>query len=294
MGRHRSTAPRPGKRTAPVRTGLLGVTAAAALGVAAVASGLVPVGDNFVLGGSSSDAAPKVKVEAKASPAAERVNGGLKSLTDSSASGSSGGGGGTGRASAGASKSASASPSPSASAPASAKPKVSASAKASPTLKPKPEPKPSVQKTVERTTPAPEPTTTPERPATSGGESAAEAAVLALVNQERARAGCRPVRQNPPLATLAGAFSKDMADRGFFDHTDPDGATPWDRASNAGISGLGGENIARGQADAEAVMASWMNSPGHRANILNCEFRTLGVGTHFAAGGPWWTQDFGF
>lgn len=114
------------------------------------------------------------------------------------------------------------------------------------------------------------------------------------MNQERALAGCGPVRANPPLAALAGAFSLDMATRGFFSHHDPDGNTPWDRATKAGLSGLGGENIARGQGDAEAVMKAWMNSPEHRANILNCEFRTLGVGAHFAAGGPWWTQDFGF
>ncbi|MFD6981032.1 CAP domain-containing protein, partial [Streptomyces sp. NPDC059956] len=107
-------------------------------------------------------------------------------------------------------------------------------------------------------------------------------------------AGCGPVRANPPLAALAGAFSKDMAVRGFFDHTDPDGNTPWDRATKAGVSGMGGENIARGQGDAAAVMKAWMNSPGHKANILNCEFRTLGVGVYNAAGGPWWTQDFGF
>jgi uncharacterized protein YkwD len=85
-----------------------------------------------------------------------------------------------------------------------------------------------------------------------------------------------------------------MAARGFFDHTDPDGKSPWDRASAAGISNLGGENIARGQADAQAVMTAWMNSPGHKANILNCDFKTLGVGVHFGAGGPWWTQDFGY
>lgn len=85
-----------------------------------------------------------------------------------------------------------------------------------------------------------------------------------------------------------------MADRGFFDHTDPDGDTPWDRADQAGITNLGGENIARGQADAQAVMASWMASEGHRENILNCDYKTIGIGAHVADGGPWWTQDFGF
>ncbi|GAA1371200.1 hypothetical protein GCM10009612_62030 [Streptomyces beijiangensis] len=99
---------------------------------------------------------------------------------------------------------------------------------------------------------------------------------------------------NSPLASLATSFSEDMAARNFFDHTDPDGKSPWDRADAAGVSGLGGENIARGQADAAAVMDAWMNSPGHRANILNCDYKTLGVGVHFGSGGPWWTQDFGF
>jgi uncharacterized protein YkwD len=138
-----------------------------------------------------------------------------------------------------------------------------------------------------------------ERPAPAGSSgsssaAAAEAAVLSLVNEERAKVGCSPVRANAALADLAGDFSADMAARDFFDHTDPDGLSPWDRAAQAGVESLGGENIARGQADAAAVMTSWMNSDGHRANILNCDYKTLGVGVHMGAGGPWWTQDFGF
>ncbi|WP_229834278.1 CAP domain-containing protein [Streptomyces xantholiticus] len=115
-----------------------------------------------------------------------------------------------------------------------------------------------------------------------------------MVNSERAKVGCSPLKASGALSDLARAHSKDMAARGFFDHTNPDGETPWDRAEEAGVSGLGGENIARGQADAEAVMASWMNSEGHRANILNCDFTTLGVGVHMGEGGPWWTQNFGY
>ncbi|MEU3191883.1 CAP domain-containing protein [Streptomyces sp. NPDC006992] len=125
-------------------------------------------------------------------------------------------------------------------------------------------------------------------------ETAAESEVLALVNQERAKAGCKPLTADAKLAALAGGYSEDMARRGFFSHTSPDGKSPWDRAEAAGVGDLGGENIARGQANARSVMDSWMNSPGHRANILNCDYRTLGVGAHFAEGGPWWTQDFGF
>ncbi len=128
----------------------------------------------------------------------------------------------------------------------------------------------------------------------TSAEATAAAAVLRLVNAERAKVGCSPVTADSALTALATAFSDDMAGRGFFDHTDPDGDTPWDRAQAAGIANLGGENIARGQADAESVMQAWMDSPGHKANILNCDFKTLGVGVHLGPGGPWWTQNFGY
>jgi uncharacterized protein YkwD len=134
-------------------------------------------------------------------------------------------------------------------------------------------------------------TTTSAKPGTPAG---AEAEVLSLVNQQREKAGCKPVSADPELATLAGSFSDDMADEGFFGHTSPDGESPWARAKRLGITDLGGENIARGQPTAQSVMDSWMKSPGHKANILNCQYRTLGVGAHFGDGGPWWTQDFGF
>ncbi|GGU85844.1 hypothetical protein GCM10010498_50040 [Streptomyces cavourensis] len=118
--------------------------------------------------------------------------------------------------------------------------------------------------------------------------------MLALVNQERAKVGCSPLTTSTALTSLAQNFSQDMAARGFFDHTDPDGDTPWDRAAQAGVQGLGAENIARGQSDAQAVMDAWMNSEGHRANILNCDYKTIGIGIHEASGGPWWVQNFGF
>uniref|UniRef100_UPI0004C7A703 CAP domain-containing protein n=1 Tax=Streptomyces sp. NRRL F-5727 TaxID=1463871 RepID=UPI0004C7A703 len=184
--------------------------------------------------------------------------------------------------------------------PTPSKTRTAAPAPATTQAKPKPEPS-KTPATTRATTPAPAPTT--EAPAeettTAAGSTAdradaAEAEVLRLVNVERGKVGCSPVQPSDGLARLAGAFSADMANRGFFDHTDPDGATPWSRAQAAGVTNLGGENIARGQVDATAVMVSWMNSDGHRANILNCDFTTLGVGVHFADGGPWWTQDFGY
>ncbi len=142
-----------------------------------------------------------------------------------------------------------------------------------------------------KTTAAPPPA---QKPAPSPSAASARSEVLALVNQERAKVGCSPLTTSSGLTSLAQNFSEDMAARGFFDHTDPDGDTPWDRAAQAGVQGLGAENIARGQGDAQAVMDAWMNSEGHRANILNCDYKTIGIGVHEASGGPWWVQNFGF
>jgi len=128
----------------------------------------------------------------------------------------------------------------------------------------------------------------------SGGSDGPEARVLALVNQERASAGCSPVTSNAELTQAADDYSDVMARSGVMSHTGPDGSTMTTRVEAAGYEwSTLGENIARGQADAASVMESWMNSPGHRANILNCSFKELGVGVHFGDGGPWWTQNFG-
>ncbi|WP_330332853.1 CAP domain-containing protein [Streptomyces sp. NBC_00536] len=293
MGRHRLPAPQRDGRGmrggTAVRTGLLGACVAVVLGTAAVTTGLVPVGGSFPYVGSGADTGAKAEAKGPATGDGTGDTSGQRGLANLSgrspdAPSPSGGPSGSTSPSPSPSASASASPSPSASASASASPAPAPSTKAPQVPVPAP-PKPPK--------PADPPPAKPSVPA-SGGGSSEEAAVLTLVNVERAKAGCGPVRANPPLASLASAFSKDMAVRGFFDHTDPDGRTPWDRASNAGITSLGGENIARGQGDADSVMKAWMDSPGHRANILNCEYRTLGVGAYFASGGPWWTQDFGF
>jgi uncharacterized protein YkwD len=121
-----------------------------------------------------------------------------------------------------------------------------------------------------------------------------EADVLALVNDEREDVGCKPLKASKELADLAGDFSREMAIEGFFSHLAPDGSSPWDRAEDLGILDLGGENIARGQESPEDVVEDWMRSPSHRANILNCEYRTMGVGEYIDDDGPWWTQDFGY
>ncbi|WP_051799467.1 CAP domain-containing protein [Catenuloplanes japonicus] len=121
-----------------------------------------------------------------------------------------------------------------------------------------------------------------------------EDAVTALVNQRRADAGCSvKVTTNEKLRTATRGHSQDMANQDYFDHTSLDGRTPWDRAGAAGYQNAIGENIAKGQQTAESVMESWMNSDGHRANILNCNAKETGVGLAYDGNTPIWTQMFG-
>ncbi|MFI6470747.1 sigma-70 family RNA polymerase sigma factor [Streptomyces sp. NPDC050516] len=142
--------------------------------------------------------------------------------------------------------------------------------------------------------PKPSPSTKRAAPSTDSGQPAAVQDVLSLVNSERSKAGCSALTSNPKLYDAALKHSENMAAQNFFDHTDPSGAGPGERITAAGYKwSTYGENIARGQADAAAVMDSWMHSPGHRANILNCAFKEIGIGVHYGSGGPWWTQDFG-
>jgi uncharacterized protein YkwD len=146
------------------------------------------------------------------------------------------------------------------------------------------------QRPTQRPTPQPAPTGTT-------GLTSDEAQVLALVNKERASAGCGTLRSNTILVSVARAHSKDMAVHGYFDHSSQDGRSPFDRMRAAGYSGgLMGENIAAGQSTPAAVMNAWMNSPGHRANILNCGYKVIGIGVAKVSGSPYriyWTQDFG-
>lgn len=117
--------------------------------------------------------------------------------------------------------------------------------------------------------------------------------VLELVNQERASRSLPLLTWSEAAATAAYGHAVDMDVRDYFDHDSPDGSSPGDRLAAAGAGGRGwGENIARGQGSPEAVMAAWMNSPGHRSNILHTSFRALGVGVHIATDGPWWVQNF--
>lgn len=125
-------------------------------------------------------------------------------------------------------------------------------------------------------------------------DAALAAEVVRLVNVERAKVGCSAVTSLAVLDRVARTHSQDMADRGYFDHTSLDGRSPWDRLEGAGYFDGSGENIAAGQSSAASVMGSWMNSSGHRANILNCDSTTIGVGIgHGGSYGIYWTQVFG-
>ncbi len=118
--------------------------------------------------------------------------------------------------------------------------------------------------------------------------------VLRLVNVERAKVGCAALRWESRLATAARLHSEDMARRNYFSHTSLDGRTPWDRIRAQGYTDGSAENIAAGYSTAAAVMTGWMNSPGHKANILNCSNKALGVGIGKGGTyGTYWTQDFG-
>ncbi|MET7986053.1 CAP domain-containing protein [Streptomyces sp. NPDC005281] len=119
--------------------------------------------------------------------------------------------------------------------------------------------------------------------------------VIALTNTERASAGLPPLGTDATLTAAAQAHSADMVARDFYAHTSPEGGRPWDRAAAAGCTrGSIGENIACGQRTPAEVVQGWMDSPGHRANILKRDFTHIGIG--LAGGsraGTYWTQLFG-
>lgn len=120
------------------------------------------------------------------------------------------------------------------------------------------------------------------------------AEVVRLTNVERSRAGCPALRIDSRLNTAARLHSEDMARQDYFSHTSLDGRT-WDQRIRAqGYGAPSGENIAAGYPDAASVMRGWMNSEGHRANILTCSHRAIGVGIGRGGSyGIYWTQNFG-
>lgn len=113
--------------------------------------------------------------------------------------------------------------------------------------------------------------------------------VADLVNQERAKAGLAPLQMDESLNKVAQAKAADMAQNKYFSHNSPTYGSPFDMMKQFGISyRTAGENIAMGQRSPEEVMSQWMNSPGHRQNILNGSFTKIGVG--YVNG--YWVQTF--
>lgn len=118
--------------------------------------------------------------------------------------------------------------------------------------------------------------------------------VVQLVNQERTSRGLKALTVDSGLTNTATLKSQDMAKLGYFDHTSPTYGSPFDMMKQYGISyRTAGENIAMGQTSPQQVMTGWMNSEGHRANILNSSFTKIGVGVARNSNGYYyWTQQF--
>ena len=110
--------------------------------------------------------------------------------------------------------------------------------------------------------------------------------ILAILNQERATEGLPPLKWDPHLERVAQAHALDMGEHSYFAHENNYGMAPWDRLDQIDPPPYhtSGENIAAGQSDATAVMQGWMDSPGHRANILNDTFSYVGIGVYSAPG----------
>ncbi len=152
------------------------------------------------------------------------------------------------------------------------------------TPKPTPVPKP---------TPTPTPTPAPETPSVSG-LSSIELEVVRLVNIERQKEGLKPLVASSEISNVARKKSEDMASKNYFSHTSPTYGSPFDMMKSFGIKyNTAGENIAKGQLSAKSVVTAWMNSSGHRANIMNPSFNKIGVGHYRSSNGTnYWTQMF--
>ena len=137
----------------------------------------------------------------------------------------------------------------------------------------------------------PDAPTVPETPDAGSTVSNLEKQVADLVNAQRAQRGLAPLTLSDKLSDGARAKSKDMAQNNYFSHTSPTYGSPFDMMKAFGITyRTAGENIAKGYASAEAVVTAWMNSEGHRENILDPDYTAIGIG--YVADGGYWTQWF--
>ncbi|MDP4096565.1 CAP domain-containing protein [Paenibacillus sp. P96] len=126
-------------------------------------------------------------------------------------------------------------------------------------------------------------------PKLAADKSQFTAQVIALVNKERSKAGLKPVTNHTNLSKMALEKAKDMNKNNYFSHTSPTYGSPFDMMKKFGISySYAGENIAMGQQTPEEVMKDWMNSPGHRENIMNPNYTLIGAGYY----NGYWSQEF--
>jgi uncharacterized protein YkwD len=134
--------------------------------------------------------------------------------------------------------------------------------------------------------------TAPDDTTTAPADDTAQ--VLSLINAERAKVSCPALTEDSALTEAAQAHSVDMSTRKALTHTDAAGADPFTRAQAAGVLTLRSENVADGQATPDEVVADWMQSAKHKANILDCNVSTAGIGVATSADGTrYWTADFG-
>ncbi|RAV08914.1 hypothetical protein DQG23_40315 [Paenibacillus contaminans] len=129
----------------------------------------------------------------------------------------------------------------------------------------------------------------PASPQQSGDSAKYAQQVLDIVNQERSKAGLKPLTMNDKLSKVAMAKAQDMYNNNYFDHQSPTYGSPFDMMKSFGVTyNSAGENIAKGQSSPSEVMNQWMNSPGHRANILNSGFTQIGIAYYNKE----WVQEF--
>nr|WP_028562386.1 CAP domain-containing protein [Paenibacillus pinihumi] len=138
-------------------------------------------------------------------------------------------------------------------------------------------------------TPAKQPANQTDNTNQTAGSSAFVQQVLDLVNQERSKAGLNSLSTDNKLDKVALDKAKDLYDNNYFDHQSPTYGSPFDMMKSYGVNyNTAGENIAKGQTSPQEVMSQWMNSPGHRANILNNTFKNIGIGYYNNT----WVQEF--
>jgi uncharacterized protein YkwD len=124
-----------------------------------------------------------------------------------------------------------------------------------------------------------------------------ERQTVAEINRRRQANGCRAATLNRELSVAAKRHSKDMASKNFLSHTGSDGSSPFQRIQQAGYRySKAGEIIAAGYTTPESVVQGWMNSPGHKAIMLDCDYQDIGIGLEFNRNTSWryfWTVTFG-